>query len=285
MKILIVDDYEKTRRMLRRHLTKEGYEVTEAGSGAEALEVVKQSTAMPDVILLDVMMQGMTGFEVCAELRKLLGGDLIYIIMLTAVTETNKKVKGLDTGADDYVTKPFEIDELLARVRTGIRTAKNRLDAVTDSLTEIYNRTFFNGVLPSETSRSKRHRHSLCFVFLDIDHFKKINDTYGHSAGDSVLKSIGAILKSHCRGSDIPVRWGGEEFAILLPETDLNGGEVFAEKLRTTVEAYDFGTVGRVTASFGVSCLTTDEQDMINAADAALYKAKNGGRNNVVCSV
>ncbi|QWR77443.1 GGDEF domain-containing response regulator [Candidatus Magnetomonas plexicatena] len=282
-KILIVDDNEKIRNMVRRHLSKDGYQILEAQSGQEALDVIKQNTDIPDVILLDVMMPGMTGFETCTELRKLTGGELLYIIMLTAVTEINKKVEGLDRGADDYVTKPFDMDELMARVRTGLRTAKGRRDAVTDSLTEIYNRSFFNTILSSEAALSIRHKRSLCLVFLDIDHFKRINDTYGHGGGDAVLKSIGTILKSLCRKSDIPVRWGGEEFAVLLPETDIGGGEKFAENIRKTVEAHDFEGVGRVTASLGVSILTTNEQDMIKAADTALYSAKNGGRNKVVC--
>lgn len=279
-KILIVDDSAKIRKMLRRHLRKAGYEVSEARNGEMALEEIKKK--LPDVVLLDVIMPDMTGFEVCQRLRSTPQSDLVYIIMVTGVTTHEHKVEGLDKGADDYVTKPFNIDELLARIRVGIRTVKKKRDAVIDPLTKLYNRNFFDVHLGQEVSKVQRYQHPLSLIIGDIDHFKRINDTYGHLVGDIVLTEFGKILRMHCRQSDIPVRWGGEEFAILLPETGLKGGIVLAERIRQTIETYPFKDVGHITASFGVASLTGNRQELIERADSALYKAKKSGRNKVV---
>lgn len=281
-KILIVDDNPKTRKMLRRHLTKAGYEPFEAENGKMALEEVKKN--VPHIILLDVMMPDMTGFEVCERLRSALQNDLIYIIMLTAAAGSEDKVEGLDKGADDYVTKPFDIDELLARIRLGLRSIQKRRGAIIDALSELYTRDFFNLYLVQEVERAQRYKRQLSLILIDLDHFKQINDTYGHLVGDSALAQTSRILRMHCRETDIPVRWGGEEFAILLPETDLAGAIVFAERLRQAIEAYQFETAGHITASFGVTGFNTDEQDLLTRADAALYKAKKEGRNRVVSS-
>lgn len=281
-KVLIVDDNSKTRRMLRRHLTKANYDVSEAEDGNMALEKIE--TDLPDVVLLDLMMPGMSGFEVCKRLRSVPQSDLIYIIMLTGMTTDEHKVQGLDIGADDYVTKPFNVDELLARIRVGLRTVEKKRHAVIDPLTKLYNKSFFETYLAQEVGRAWRHQHQLSLIMGDIDHFKNINDTYGHLKGDAVLVEMGKILRQYCRQSDIPVRWGGEEFAILLPETDLAGGRNLAERIRQAVEAHQFEGVSHITSSFGVASLKTDGQDLVKRADEALYEAKKKGRNTVISS-
>ncbi len=279
-KILIVDDNTSLRRMLRLNLVKAKYETLEAENGTAALKQIKDCT--PDVILLDVMMPGMTGFEVCKELRSDPKNSVIYIIMLTAMSDSSDKITGLDIGADDYLIKPFEIEELLARIRVGIRSCQDKRYAIMDTLTQLYNRHFFDVHLIKEINNALLYQHKLSLIMLDIDHFKQVNDTYGHDIGDLVLAELAIILNDHCRQNDIPIRWGGEEFMVLLPDTDKKGAEKLAERIRCTIEAYDFTTAGHQTASFGVAALTNDYKTLIKHADNALYKAKESGRNIVV---
>ncbi len=279
-KILIVDDNNSLRKMLRLNLVKAKYEILEAENGTTALKQVEE--CVPDVILLDVMMPGMTGFEVCKELRNNPKNSVIYIIMLTAMADSSDKITGLDIGADDYLIKPFEIEELLARIRVGIRSCQDKRHAIMDTLTQLYNRHFFDIHIIKEINRALRYQCELSLIMLDIDHFKRVNDTYGHDVGDLVLTELAMILDDHCRQSDIPIRWGGEEFIILLPETDKQGAKKLAERIRCTIETYGFTTAGHQTASFGVAILVDDYQTLIKQADKALYKAKENGRNIVV---
>ena len=279
-KILIVDDNTSLRRMLRLNLVKAEYEILEAEDGNKALKQVKE--CIPDVILLDIMMPGMTGFEVCKKLRSNPKNSVIYIIMLTAMTDSSDKITGLDIGADDYLIKPFEIKELLARIRVGIRSCQDKRHAIMDNLTQIYNRHFFDVHIIKEINRSLRYQRKLSLIMLDIDHFKQVNDTYGHDVGDLVLTELAEILNNHCRQSDIPIRWGGEEFMVLLPETDMDGAKKLAERIRAEIEMHEFTTAGHQTASFGVALLTDSHSTLIKHADEALYKAKENGRNIVV---
>lgn len=281
-KILIVDDNEKMRKMLRRHLSRAGYEVAEAADGSGALEEIK--TNLPDVVLLDVMMPDMTGFDVCERLRNTPRNELVYLIILTGVATEEHKVQGLDAGADDYVTKPFNVEELLARVRVGLRTVKKKREAVIDPLTKLYNRNFFDSYLAQEVEKAKRYQRELSLIMGDIDRFKQFNDTYGHLVGDRVLTAVSQILRMHCRQSDIAVRWGGEELAVLLPETGREGAETVAERIRQAVEENQFDDIHRITISLGVAELKTDGRDLLSRADDALYKAKEAGRNRVVSS-
>ena len=280
-KILIVDDNEKTRTMLKRHLKKEKYEIFEAKDGFEALRIVEKDN--PGVILLDVMMPEISGMDVCRRIRSRHDSELYHIIMLTGVTTPGSKVSGLDMGADDYVTKPFDIEELLARVRVGCRSVENRKLAIIDNLTQIYNKNFFSAYLEKAIAQACRFHHDFSLILTDIDHFKKVNDTYGHLAGDKILTEMGSLLKLFCRASDIAVRWGGEEFLIVMPETDISGGTVLAEKIRVAVAANKFPVVSRITASFGVATLTEEgAAKLLKDADEALYMAKQNGRNQVV---
>lgn len=281
-KILIVDDNPKARKMLRRHLVKLDYEVVEAENGETALKKIQQY--LPDVVLLDVMIRDMTGFEVCKQLRNIPQADLLYIIMLTTVTGSEHTIQGLDEGADDYITKPFDIGELLARIRVGFRTVKKKRHAIIDTLTRLYNRNFFDTYLTREIDRVRRYQRNVVLIMIDLDHFKKVNDTYGHLVGDAVLTDIGKILRFQCRQSDIPVRWGGEEFVVLLPETELSGGCILAERIRQAIEGHEFESVASMTASLGIAGLSPSGQELIKRADMALYEAKRRGRNRVFVS-
>lgn len=280
-KILIVDDNEKTRTMLKRHLKKEKYEIFEAKDGFEALRIVE--TDNPGVILLDVMMPEISGMDVCRRIRARHDSELFHIIMLTGVATAESKVSGLDMGADDYVTKPFDIEELLARVRVGFRSVANRKLALIDNLTQVYNKNFFTAYLEKAIEQAYRYNHDFSLILTDIDRFKKVNDTYGHLAGDKILTEMGSLLNLFCRGSDVAVRWGGEEFIIVMPETNISGGAVLAEKIRVAVAAHDFPVVSRITSSFGVATLTEHgAAKLLKDADDALYMAKQNGRNQVV---
>jgi diguanylate cyclase (GGDEF)-like protein len=281
-KVLIVDDEPKIRRSIRRHLEKEGYKVFEAENGEKCLESVREFS--PEVVLLDVMMPIMNGFETCQALRRDFAQEDFFVIMVSAKAKAEEKIQGLDIGADDYISKPFNPQELLARIRSGIRTLEAKRMATIDPLTNLYNRYYFNNFIVDEISRTKRSGTDLSMVLLDIDFFKKINDTYGHSTGDDVLVGMAGILKHNIRQTDVCIRWGGEEFIIILVATGKEGATYFAEKLRETIAAHQFPQVGQVTASMGVATLETDEKDLFERVDKAMYDAKNNGRNRVMVS-
>lgn len=280
--ILIIDDSLDDRRLIKHHLNREGYQLSEAKNGKEALE--KVASEKPDLILLDIVMPGMDGFEVCKKIRENPKLKALYIIMLTAeARENDHKVSGLDGGADHYMLKPFDADELKARIRTGLRTAAEKKGAIIDPLTQLYNRFFFNTLLEQEVARARRFNHSLSLIMLDLDFFKKVNDTFGHYAGDTVLTELAEILQQHSRETDLPIRWGGEEFVLLLPETDIGGAARLAEKIRVAVKDYRFTEAGSLTASLGVAtlCNQEDQGDLLKRVDDALYEAKGGGRNQI----
>lgn len=278
-KVLLVDDDPAIRKTIKRHLVKNGFEVVEAEDGEVALGMVE--IERPHLILLDVMMPKMDGFEVCRKLRHNVRNHEIYIIFLSAKSSVDDKVTGLEYGADDYLAKPFDPKELIARVRTGVRTISEKRSSTYDHLTQIYNRYFFNSFLRQEADRSERYKIPLSMLIIDIDFFKKVNDTYGHLAGDKVLIELADILRERSRKIDIPARWGGEEFVILLPETSLEGAVIFGERLRERIEEHDFPEVGKLTVSVGAAQLDGNEIGMIENADKALYYAKEHGRNRL----
>ncbi len=279
-RILVVDDHKKIRSILARILERENYDVDMAADGEEALE--KIFTRIPDLVLLDLMMPKMDGLEVCRNVKNNHKYSFIYIIMLTAKSTSDDEVAGLDTGADDYISKPFNHKTLLARIRKGMRQIKDKQAAHLDSLTRLYNRRVFELFFQQEISKCERYCHPLSLILADLDHFKSVNDTYGHQAGDRVLKEVSEIIRENIRGADLPSRWGGEEIAVLLPETEGEGAEILAEKLRRLIAAHDFPRAGHVTASFGVASMTKADYDLFAAADKALYTAKEKGRNRVI---
>lgn len=298
--ILIVDDDPVSRTLLERILKKEGFKVVSTEDGKQALDLFKKRYI--PIILTDWMMPKMNGLELCKALRSIESPGYVFIIIITAKDSKEDIVKGLEAGADDYVSKPFHHAELLARIRTGIRILElerslrraneeiKRL-SITDPLTGCFNRGYLMDFLPKEINRSIRYNHPLSIIMCDIDHFKKVNDTHGHQAGDVVLKSFASILNDAVReGSDWVSRYGGEEFLVVLPETGLENGIKTAERLRKRVSEteIDIGNKKiKITASFGVASfdpqknreMSTDS--LINLADQGLYQAKTEGRNRV----
>jgi len=292
--VLLVDDEEVNLYALKVILESRGYECLSASNGPDGLRVAGER--LPDVILLDIHMPVMDGFEVCRRLKDNPRTLPIPVIFLTARHRDQEEViRGLDLGANDYVTKPFNTAELLARVgvMVRVRNAEDtmRVASHTDELTGLSNRRFLQQRLEEELHRARRYSTRLACIMLDVDHFKAINDTHGHAAGDFVLREVAAILKRHVRKSDLAVRYGGEEFLLILFENDKNGTLRVAERILRDVEGHAFrwnGGVLRVTLSSGVSVYpdagisTSDE--LIARADSALYSAKTSGRNMVRAS-
>ena len=305
-RILIVDDHEDNIELLRARLESWGYTTESAMNGMEALRKIEESP--PDLILLDVMMPQIDGMEVARRVKSNTKLPFIPIIMQTALDATEDKVEGLEAGADDYITKPIEFPELKARLRSMLRIkrlqeeleererelleANERLRYMsqTDGLTGIDNRRHLEQQLDSMFAHAKRLNEPVSCVMCDLDRFKSVNDTYGHQAGDAVLKEFARILKNEAREKvDRVGRYGGEEFMLLLPGTVLDAAVTFAERVRREVEArtftFDGGTLKR-TASFGVSGWPhpriTDCEALVRTADDALYVAKETGRNRVI---
>ncbi len=299
--ILIADDDPIGRRLLENTLVKSGHNVVAVEDGFKALALFNDDFF--PIVLTDWMMPGMNGLELCRALRKKQLPGYVFIILLTARDSTDDIITGLEAGADDYLSKPFLHAELLARLNTGIRVlelekslqrANEKIKQMTrtDALTGCYNKRYLDEYLPVEISRSKRYNRALSIIMCDIDHFKKINDTYGHLSGDDVLKNFSQCLMQSVRKKiDWVVRYGGEEFLLVLPETDKAGAYKLAERNRREV-ARQRTVVNdvpiHITASFGISCFlplpgdvmkTPDE--MIRQADKLLYKSKQEGRNKV----
>jgi diguanylate cyclase (GGDEF)-like protein len=287
-------------------LSAKGYEVAVARNGLEALQKVELDP--PDLILLDIMMPTMDGFEVCKRLKNNEGTRFIPIIIVTALDEVEDKIKGIEAGADDFIIKPFNKHELLARVKSLLRIkhlhdqledkvreleeAQKRLRelAITDGLTDLHNYRFFKEQLTHEIDRAKRHDLHFSIIMLDIDHFKQYNDTHGHLAGDAVLKNMAKLLRQNVRKIDIAARYGGEEFALVLIETNKTAARFVAQKLKKLVAEYPFSfresqPNGKLTISMGVSTYPDDGtsyQKLVDIADKRLYQAKSLGRNKVV---
>ncbi len=305
-KILVVDDVPLNVELQKTYLSSSGYEVLVAMNGEEALE--KVASESPDLILLDVMMPKINGFEVCQILKSDPNTQFIPIIMVTALQDVEDKVRGIEAGADDFISKPFNKMELMARVKSLLRIkflhdelqekivqlneARMQMEqlAVTDGLTGLYNYRYFQEQLSHELSRAIRHNLFLSILMMDIDYFKVYNDTHGHPAGDEVLKRIAHLIRENLRSIDIPARYGGEEFAVILPDTDHKSALVVAEKIRSLVEAEPIPLEekqpnGRLTISIGVATYPEDTKEgkqLIEIADRRLYKAKERGRNLVV---
>ena len=296
MKILIADDDPVSCRLLEKLLSKWGYHAITAHSGTEAWQVLQGEDA-PRLALLDWMMPGMDGLEICRRVRGRSSQPYVYIMLLTANDKVGNLVEGLESGADDYLTKPFHPQELRARLRVGLRMielesslveARERLQfkASHDALTSIWNRGAIIELLERELSRSRREGGSVGILLADVDHFKNINDTWGHLVGDEVLRAVTGRLKSEVRSYDAVGRYGGEEFLILLPGCDRTKLETKAEQLRRTAERSPIETSAGpvpVTISIGgvasAECPHCELSKLLRATDTALYRAKLAGRN------
>jgi len=287
-RVLVIDDDEAIHALIKVRLAGESVQLHSAYDGESGLELA--ASALPDLILLDVDMPQPDGFEVCRRLKHDPLTMNIQVIFLSGASSTEEKIRGLNLGAVDYVTKPFDPAELRARVRVSLRT-KYLLDllakrAMIDGLTGLWNRAYFDQRLLAELGLSSRCGRPLACTLLDVDHFKRVNDTYGHSRGDEVLRGVGQVLLEESRAEDIVCRYGGEEFVILTPDATAQGAAAHAERVRTLLASRAFGReqdAARVTASFG--CADTvmwGLAALVEAADKALYEAKGAGRNRVV---
>ncbi len=297
--ILIIDDSDNVRYQIIGTLKKialfEHY--SEARDGIDGFKSLIGSK--PDLIICDLEMPRMDGFKFLQLVNSREDLKDIPIIMLTGREDRDLKIKGLEQGACDYVTKPFDPGELVARVKVQlkIKTLQDELKrsnellrelSNTDPLTRLYNRRYLTKILNSELNRSERYNENLTFVILDIDNFKKVNDTYGHQNGDAVLSAVAEIVLAGRRCYDIAARYGGEEFVLVLPGTSLQGGLTVAEHLRNDVQTISFEPPMEklaVTVSAGVATFPSPQVDdvdsLIRKADEALYRAKQNGRNRV----
>ncbi|MGZ4777745.1 MAG: diguanylate cyclase [Thermoanaerobaculia bacterium] len=296
-RIAVVDDDAAIRRLVRLFLNRAGYETIECTTGTEARE--KLTTQSWDLAVLDRRLPDMDGVVLCQELKSNPAFRIRYIIMLTGEDEQEDKVEGLELGADDYITKPFQYPELLARIRAGKRIVdlqkellqtNKRLEllSITDGLTKLHNHRHFQDELNRAFEESARYERPLSLAIIDIDFFKKVNDTYGHAIGDEVLQTVASLFRDSIRATDLAARYGGEEFAVVMPETNLVDAVTFAEKIRTLIESTPIPThAGPVSAtvSIGVSSVPHSHihapHELIVSADKALYRAKRGGRNQV----
>ena len=299
MKILAADDNPISQTMLRSMLTKWGYEVVTASDGDRAWQVL-QSPDAPSMAILDWMMPGQDGVEICRRLRTLGKASYTYVLFLSARSESQDLVEALDAGADDYLTKPFNSSELRARLRAGRRIIELqeqllaaqeelRLRATHDSLTGLLNRFAIMEILRRELARCGREGQPNSILMADLDKFKQINDSFGHQAGDAVLRETAARMQTSFRCYDSIGRYGGEEFLIVLPGCAAGDAWILGERLRTLIAASPF-VVGeqQLAVNCSIGCATQptgeslDADLLIRFADTALYEAKASGRNRTV---
>ena len=298
MKILIAEDEPVFRQLLEDILTKWGYEAVVAQDGNEAYRILLSENT-PKLAILDWKMPGMEGIEICREIRKDAGENYTYIILLTSQHRDEDLIIGMEAGADDYIIKPFKHNELRVRLRAGRRIIElqNELlaareilyaKATHDSLTSLLNHEEILGILDRELARSERDGLCVSIIMVDIDHFKQVNDTYGHLAGDVVLRIIAHKMNAMMRMYDSIGRYGGEEFLVILPECCMECAVAFAQRLCSYISSNIIDTPDGmipVTISLGVAESgkggRLDAQALVKAADDALYKAKKNGRNRV----
>jgi diguanylate cyclase (GGDEF)-like protein len=287
--ILAVDDAPNILKAIQYILTKAGYSVLTARDGDEALTLVKREH--PALVISDIMMPGLDGYELCSRLRAEEATSLIPFIFLSAKDTVDDRIKGIQTGADAYLTKPFHRDELLALVETVLTRHRIYIEqTMKDGLTALPNRAYLFKALDNELARARRYRRDLSVVMLDLDHFKSVNDTYGHLFGDKVLIKLAGTLREEIRRQDILGRYGGEEFLIILPETAGEAAAALMERCRWKVAEIPYdedsgSSPVSVTISAGIAEFNPDDhsiEDLIGRADRALYKAKENGRDQVV---
>lgn len=302
-RILFVEDNALQARSAIEYLEKSGYEIVWVENGISAIKHIKSQPF--DLIVLDLVLPDIDGNQVCRLLKSTCDTKDIPIIILSAKGSTTEKVFGLEeAGANDYLVKPYDPSELKARIYACLRTKglqdelreKNRqLEelllkvetlAMTDQLTGLFNRRHFGAVFEKEFNRTIRYKHPMSCLMIDIDHFKRINDGYGHNVGDGVLREMSNLMASCIRQVDTVARWGGEEFIVLLPETTEESALQVVSRLLTTVSTNKFSSLpNQVTVSIGLASMPNSHietsEAMIAEADRALYRAKAAGRNRV----
>jgi diguanylate cyclase (GGDEF)-like protein len=304
-RLLLVEDSATQGSQTKSDLEHLGYEVRWVKSGIEALKWARQDP--PDLIVLDVVMDDIDGFAVCRWLKLHNVTRDIPIIMLTVRDKIDDRVHGLQVGADDYLPKPFSQRELEARIFAALRSKTTQAElaernrqlesmlhhveslAITDPLTGLFNRRRFADVLRREVAVTRRYKNSLALLMIDLDHFKTVNDRFGHDAGDEVLRAIAAALSSGLREVDLAARYGGEEFAIIMPHTTKANAEIVAVRVAAQIRAlvHEFqGEKVSLTASLGIADVADlsepSAENLVKAADVALYEAKRAGRNKIV---
>ncbi len=295
-RILVVDDENIMRDVMRDILGESGYEVDAVVSGDEALAMLKENEY--SLVFADIRMPKMDGMELLRR-AKHLSPDL-DIIMMTGYASVDIAVEAMKLGAFDFITKPFNLDHVRIVTERAIERKALKKQAeegeyykkisLLDGLTELYNYRQFHHLLKTELNRSKRHRRKFCIFMIDVDNFKVYNDSLGHPAGDEALRFLAWLLKHHARASDMVCRYGGEEFAIILPETNLSESRIAANRLRRIVEETEFNGQevmpnANLTVSIGIACHPDDAQSaetLLEHADDALYRAKKNGKNRVV---
>jgi diguanylate cyclase (GGDEF)-like protein len=281
-RVLVVDDHPVNIEVLAGLLAPEGYIVSTAADGFEAL--TKIEAERPDIVLLDVMMPDVDGFEVCRRIKSDPAMAHIPVMMVTVLDHVDDLVRGFEAGANDYLTKPFKGLELLARVRLQIRQKQSYEQSLVDPLTGGFNRRYFDAQVPRLAARCRAARKPIAILVIDVDDLKQINDTYGHAAGNLALKRVVNRITSALRPSDLVMRMGGDEFVVVMPETDLEAALQIAERLRCRVGDPPIEGVG-VPVSIGAATSRPDEEEELDAtlqrADAALYKSKRTGGNRV----
>lgn len=296
-RILVVDDSPLTLTLVMENTPRGTYRIYSAMNGREALK--KLHRIKPDVVVLDVIIPEVSGISVCKSIKEDPEYRSTRVILLSSNNDIQEKVLGLDSGADDFMVKPLHTLELLARIRAQLRikslTAeleqKNQLLqklSAQDPLTNLHNRSSLRQRLDNEFHRARRYKKALSCLMIDVDHFKRINDQYGHSQGDKVLLDVSQVLKESVRNCDVAARYGGEEFTVIYPETSLSDACVGAERIRRNLSEKEI-PVGKdkvnVTVSIGVGFFPHEEietgKDLLVLADRALYKAKESGRNRV----
>lgn len=299
-RVVIADDDVDNAKSVEGLLKLDGHQVRICGDGESALHLVRSWT--PHVVLLDINMPKLTGLEALGKIRGLSAGDYIGVIMVTANSGLEEIVAGLDAGADDYIVKPYRVDELRARVRAclrvkalhdSLRRANRRLEnaASIDDLTSLYNMRFMMKQFPEEVDAAKKKRAPISCLMFDMDHFKQVNDKHDHLFGSHVLREVAQVIQQFLRAQDLAARYGGDEFFVAMPNTPVKEAAAVAERMRVAIEAHVFKAgshMARVTASFGVvgaqsasDFAMLEARELMRSADSALYGAKNAGRNRV----
>ena len=291
MKILLVEDSYLERTKLGCFLTDWGLEHVAVGSGTEALKQI-ESAEPPDLVLLDWLLPGLDGIDVLRRIRKLSQGNYIYAVMLTAKAHKQDRIKAMEAGADDYLAKPVDPAELRSRIMVGKRILELqqslRFAATHDFLTTLLNRSEIIAALEREVSRGARDDKPASIILADIDHFKHVNDTLGHAAGDEVLKEVARRLKADLRPYDVVGRYGGEEFLLILPGCNLANGSRRADDIRKLVAAKSISApAGEISVTISLGVTSTGHSryctpaEFLQEADSSLYAAKKSGRNRV----
>jgi two-component system, cell cycle response regulator len=295
-RILLVEDDERDSKIFKGFFLNQGYDLEWVKTGEEALDLLKWKSV--DLILLDVLLPGLDGFEICRQLKNSNQTRDLQIILITCLSDLENKIKGIELGADDYLIKPVNRQELQARMKI-LLTKKRYIDdlrqnyesalnsAVNDALTTLYNQAYFKKFFEQELKRAARQKYSVALIILDVDNFKQINDSLGHLAGDYILSELGPVIKSNVREIDLASRYGGDEFALVLPYTDRNESTLVAERLRKVIEGRTFSQESqsedvKVTISLGIAFFPAQgstPEEIIRNADQALYQAKNEGKN------